>query len=60
MTTHDLIKNHKKMHPSSHFFDRNTLDFFGEEISEMMVLPNKAKCTDSLGKEHTCYVLSSL
>lgn len=60
MTTYELIKNHKRQHPSSHFFDRDTLDFFGETIGNMEVLKNTAKCTDSLGEEHTCYVITTV
>ena len=42
------------------FFDRDTLKFFGETVSSMRLLKGTVKVTDSMGEEHTCYVLSSL
>ena len=60
MTAYELKRNHEKKHPSSHFFDQNTLDFFGETIQGMKVLANTAKCRDSQGEEHTCYVISTI
>jgi len=35
MTPQEFIKRYKKKHPESHFFDEDTLEFFGEQISEM-------------------------
>lgn len=47
-------------HPDSHYFDHDTLKFFGESLSTMRLLKNKAMVIDSLGEEHECYVLSRL
>lgn len=60
MTAYDLIYNYQFTHPSGHFFDRDTLKFFGERISEMIVWKNTVTVTDNHGKNHTCYVLSTL
>ena len=57
---YDLMSAHMKMHPDSHFFDSNTLKFFGETLSSMRLLKGTVKVTDSMDKEHNCYVLSTL
>lgn len=55
MTVYKLIQEHKRNFSHSHFFDKETLRFFGERISEMYVL-KKTEMID--GVEY--YVLSSL
>ena len=60
MTVYGLIVRHENAVPNSHFFDHDTLKFFGERISEMRVLEKLAEITDISGEKHTCYVLSSL
>lgn len=60
MTVGSLIYNHNKTHPLSNYFSLETLKFFGERISEMRVLKRKTCISDSTGKLHYCYVLSSL
>lgn len=57
---YDLKRAYYAKHPNGHFFDRDTLKFFGERFSEMRLLKGTVKVTDSLGDEHTCYVVSSL
>lgn len=42
-----------------HFFDRDTLKFFGERISDMRVLKDTVKIKDVCGNEHTCYIISA-
>ena len=49
-----------RTHPNGHFFDHDTLKFFGESMSSMRLLKGKAVIKDLLGEEHTCYVLSKL
>ena len=44
----------------SHFFDHDTLKFFGERLSEMKVLNGFYKITDVCGEEHVCYCLSAI
>lgn len=55
MTVRELIEKHTKNFPDSHYFDKETLQFFGERISEMRVLKQTVINID--GRE--CYVLSS-
>lgn len=57
---YDLRAAYYAKHPNGHFFDRETLKWFGERFSEMRLLKGTVKVTDSLGNEHTCYVVSSL
>lgn len=59
-SVYGLISEYQRTHPNGHFFDRDTLKFFGETISSMRLLKGIVKVTDSMGEEHTCYVLSSL
>ena len=60
MNVHNLIVDYKNNNPRGHFFDRETLKFFGERESEMRVLKRTVVITDSTGDVHECYVLSSL
>lgn len=55
MTVYRLKEEYKKHYPDGHFFDHDTLKFFGERESEMRVLKQKANVN---GRE--CYILSSL
>lgn len=59
MDVQNLIQKYKKHNPDGHFFDKETLKFFGETLSSMYVYKNKEKYTDSLGKEHICWCLRS-
>ncbi len=56
---YELKKEHLRRHPHSHFFDRETLKFFGERFSSMRVLKGTVEKPDSMGDMHTCYVVSS-
>ena len=55
-----LIAAYKCAHPNGHYFDHDTLKFFGERISDMRLLKNRKTVTDTSGEKHDCYVLSSL
>lgn len=59
-TAYGLRSAYYEKHPNGHFFDDKTLKFFGETMSSMRVLKEKATITDCMGEKHTCYVLSSL
>lgn len=59
-SVYGLMSAHKRTHPDSHFFDSDTLKFFGETVSSMRLLKGTVKVTDILGEKHNCYVLSSL
>ena len=56
----EFIKAYKAKRKDGHFFDRDTLRFFGERISEMELSDRTQKVKDFYGKEHECYVLSAL
>ena len=54
-----LENRHLAKHPHSHFFDKQTLRWWGERKSEMRVLRDKIVINDYSGVPHTCYILSS-
>lgn len=58
MDVYELKRLHLQNHPLSHFFDAETLKFFGESMSRMYVLKETVKIFDYLGDPHECYVLS--
>ncbi len=55
-----LISRYYDKHPDGHYFDRETLKFFGESVSTMRLLKGTVKITDVSGDQHECYVLSKL
>lgn len=55
-----FIRMYYARHPNGHFFDRDTLKFFGERRSEMRLLKNTVKIRDICGETHECYVISSV
>lgn len=56
-----LIYLYEKHNPGGHFFDKQTLKFFGERLSEMRVLKGEYIITDNtIGEPKTCYCLSRL
>jgi|LSQX01.2.fsa_nt_gb hypothetical protein len=59
MTIYELKRRHLEKNPGSHWFDRDTLKFFGEALSRMEVLKKTVTVTDSLGEKHECYVVSA-
>ena len=59
-SVYGLMSAHKRAYPDSHFFDSDTLKFFGETVSSMRLLKGTVRVTDSMGEEHNSYVLSSL
>lgn len=58
MTPSELIKKHKEHNPSSHFFDKATLRFFGETVKNMRVFETSVLNTD--GQMVPVYKLRSL
>lgn len=60
MDVYRLMAEYANHNPCGHYFDRETLRFFGERISEMRVLKHTVTVTDSSGRQHTAYCLSSL
>lgn len=59
MTYWKLREEYYKHNPNGHFFDGDTLRFFGERVSEMRVYKKTEVVKDYYGNEHECYVLSS-
>lgn len=60
MTVCMLKQRHLNNYPNSHFFDYDTLKFFGERMSEMRVLNLTTKVKDQSGNIREVYCLSSL
>ena len=59
MTIYELKRAYYEKNPDGHFFDRDTLKFFGEALSRMRVLKKTVTITDISGEEHECYVVSA-
>lgn len=55
-----LIRMYYEAHPNGHFFDADTLKFFGERRSEMRLLKKTETIRDISGELHECYVVSSV
>ncbi len=60
MTAYELRRLYRKHQPEGHYFDPDTLKWFGESMSTMRVLRGTVKVTDYSGAEHECYTLSKL
>lgn len=58
LSVYGLRSKHLEHHPGSHYFDEDTLRYFGESLSTMSVLKGTVEITDICGEKHTCYVLS--
>lgn len=59
-TIQELKDAYYEKHPDYHFFDPETLKFFGERLSEMYLYKKTEKVKDICGEEHTCYVIRSV
>ena len=56
---HSFINDYnEKQH--GHYFDRETLKFFGERLSDMRIHKTIVVREDYQGKKHDCYVISRL
>ena len=60
MTVDTLIEKYYENNPNGHYFDADTLRFFGERKSDMRVLKNTITITDYSGNKREVYVLSRL
>ncbi len=56
----EFIKAYYEKNPDGHYFDPETLKFFGECLSEMRLLKKTVKIKDISGKEYEAYVISRL
>lgn len=57
-SVYSLKAAYESRHPNGHFFDSDTLKFFGERLSEMRVLKGTVEITNINGEKHICYMLS--
>jgi hypothetical protein len=58
--TWKFIQDYYSKNPEGHYFDHDTLKFFGERTSEMRVLKNTTVIKNYKGEKQECYILSSL
>lgn len=56
----ELIRTYYQKHPNGHYFDRDTLKFFGERRSDMRLLKGTVNVKDIIGREHEAYCISRL
>jgi len=56
----EFIRTYYKKNPEGHYFDPETLKFFGERVSDMRLLKKTTKVKDMRGVEHEAYVISRL
>ena len=54
----DLIYQYYQKHPDGHFFDYDTLKWFGECRSRMRLLKGTCLITNYRGEQVECYIVS--
>ena len=59
MQVYELRDRYLEKHPDGHFFDKETLKFFGERWSDMRVSRKLVEVKDYRGNPHICYELIS-
>jgi hypothetical protein len=59
MEFYELKRNIENKGGETHFFDHDTLKFFGERLSDMRLLKNTVEITDICGEKHICYIVSA-
>jgi hypothetical protein len=57
---YELRNAYYKKNPDGHYFDADTLKFFGERFSDMKLLKGTSKITDICGEVHEVYTISRL
>ena len=57
---YELKDAYYRKHPDGHYFDTDTLKFFGERLSDMRLLKEISNIKDISGNEHEVYVISRL
>ena len=55
-----FIADYYEKHPKGHYFDQDTLKFFGERLSDMRINKTIEVKEDYRGEKHDCYVISRL
>jgi len=58
MTVYELKRRYQENNPEGHFFDKETMRFFGENLSGMKVT-GKGYVSDIRGCAHECYELAT-
>ena len=56
----ELIYEYYKKNPDGHYFDHDTLKWFGERRSDMRLLKGISVVTDVRGEKHEVYCISRL
>lgn len=59
-SVYELKAAHEAKHKGSHFFDEDTLKFFGETYGNMHLFKRTVVIKDSYRNDHECYILSTL
>lgn len=57
--TEVFVEMYKALHPKDHFFDEDNLEFFGEDVSDMIVSQFGETIVDWEGIERSCYMLTA-
>ena len=57
---YELRNAYYRKNPDGHYFDADTLKFFGERFSDMRLLKGTSHIKDICGEEHEVYVISRL
>ena len=55
---HRFIKDYYAKNLDGHYFDQDTLEFFGERLSDMRINKKIEVREDDRGQKHKCYVVS--
>ena len=57
---HSFIRDYYAKNPTGHYFDQDTLKFFGERLSDMRINKTVEVKEDDRGEKHKCYVISRM
>ena len=57
---HSFVKDYYAKQPNGHYFDHDTLKFFGERLSDMQINKKNEVKEDDRGEKHKCYVIRRL
>jgi len=60
LTISEFVNMHRRMHPNSHYFSENTLDWFGEKLEDMHILDKKIMLKTESGEIRECFALQRL
>lgn len=59
MKAYELATLYREKKPEGHFFDKETLKYFGESLSKMKVDNGLFEHIDYRGEKHQCYKLTT-